>query len=231
MRDPTYPGVSEIVAANIKRIRKENGWFRSDLALRLNRAADPFFDSRDESSPVPWDEQGVVKLEHGHKGRTPALTVDDLLFVCQALDVSLFDLLLPEDGTHVGYNHISKSFFGFAVTSDMLAFLHKRSHLADKLQHHPEVVDAFLPYEAEWWDLIDQSEDANDEEEARRLRKDADAAFVRKNEAARLAIESIIARLARTKEPEPTDEDVAPWYGMYLDRWASRHRSDEGGRR
>jgi hypothetical protein len=169
----------------------------------------------------PWTEQRVVALEHGHKDRTPNLSIDDAFAVCRTLRVPIYELILPESSDE-NYSEISSALFGFELTDSMIDYLRKRSELHNLFRSHPEVTEASLADYLAWQSLFVQSAKASDQEEVQRLSDEAFEARARSRDIARLKVESLIARLRRGEIEEPTDADAKEWsersYRMRTDK-------------
>ena len=133
-----FPNYSGIVAHNIERLLADRGLSRSDLLERLNR---PNTDAQVEPS---WTAAMVTALVHGQTGRTPETSIDRLWDVCRALDVTLFDLLLPTDAAVMEPEIAeinARIFFGFSPTADDLATLNGRSQFRRHYRYAPEIID------------------------------------------------------------------------------------------
>ncbi len=86
----SMPTIAELVGQNVKRIREERGMRQSDVSDLAVR------------NGIPWTRSVIASMEHG--GRR--LTVEDLYFVIEVLDVSIdqlfagADYLLVEQSRH-----------------------------------------------------------------------------------------------------------------------------------
>jgi transcriptional regulator with XRE-family HTH domain len=206
---------------NIRRIRKRHGWSRDTLAHMLNLGPVSPSDPPYGEGVKPWTGQRVVALEHGHKDRTPNLSIDDAFAVCRALRVPIYELILPESSDE-NYTEISGALFGFELTDSMIDYLRKRSELHNLFRNHPEVTEASLADYLAWQSLFVQSAKASDPEERRRLSDEAFEARARSRDIARLKVESLQARLGRGEIEMPTEEDARDWseesYRMRTDK-------------
>lgn len=230
MRVPPEHGISGIAASNIRDARESHSLTRSALAQRMNSSSPPPSDGTSYPDWPQWTEQRVVTLEHGHRGRTPNLDIDELYAVCETLEVTLFDLLLPEpdDAT---YARVSQAFFGFELTPLALAGLRWNSGLAGKLKYHPDVQAAGWEDEIDFWrthSLAAATAEDGDAAMAAELRQEAMDAVARRDGHQRLTIERLIRRVLNGDMDEPQDETIDDWFQAYADRLVSV-MNDYGG--
>lgn len=211
-----HVGLSAIVADNIRQIREgtspprlgERKLSRPEFADLLNRAGQPPGDparpleTSDTADDRPrWDDQAIIRLEHaaGPKAKPKAIPIDDLLSVCQALQVSLFDLVLP-DQKDSRFSSVSLPLFGFDLSPSTVAWFRKRAIRAHRLRFHPRVADAVFPFEVARYsaDLLGD----------RRYESDR---LIARDTLTREKVETLLAAVDRHEIEPPTEDQAELW--------------------
>jgi hypothetical protein len=81
--------IDQVVAKNLRRLRDDREWTREDLVKALAPAPGP-----------DWSEWRIIDLEGARTGHPPAAARwSELVALCMAMDVTLWDLVLPADSS------------------------------------------------------------------------------------------------------------------------------------
>lgn len=81
--------IDDVVAKNLRRLRDDREWTREDLVKVLAAAPGP-----------DWSEWRIIDLEGARTGHPPAAARwSELVALCMAMDVTLWDLVLPADSS------------------------------------------------------------------------------------------------------------------------------------
>lgn len=116
--------LDEVVAKNLRRIRDRKGWSRKKLAELAAMA------SADE-----WPEWRIIDLEGARSGRPPSSAKwPELVTLSYVLDVTLWELVLPEPGVQAVVNPIPPDEYGVKVGNEYGV---SRSLLAERLSGLP----------------------------------------------------------------------------------------------
>ena len=196
--------VSQTVAANIKQLRTKEGLSRTDFVARINN----------RHPSAKWTTSKLGNVEHA-KGEDRAISIDELRDICQAFDVTMFDLTIPSD--EPGWTRsLQFSLYGLDIELDddwrtgMLA----SANLTAKLRWHPDVVDHYLPFwaEAEYIEefrlLLEEDDPDGNLNGVTRAHREAMTDFI---EAQRRMVNLKANEWKTMKWPPPDDKTVDTW--------------------
>lgn len=112
---PSPPGLNQLVAQNLERIRKERGWSQDEVASRGWRVG------------LPWSRSTITALE----GARRTLTVSELVLLALTLDTSVAELLagrgnaLLGDDTELSLSDVRALLSGNKEGADIRRRIHK----------------------------------------------------------------------------------------------------------